>query len=198
MTISSYFSNGACDLKGLATYLDGLDAQARIAASTSLNGAQQAQLWEAAANAAPLTLGHFVPNNIQPLQAIIHYGKNSLPLFTKFQKRFCKAEAAANTPNLWGYNEQVLKVFTGPGYFVCKATKPGDLDNGGVVIDYTDEPTGKAEGWPTFIPNNKRLSRFIYNGTKDYMRGVSQHVSIGRASRADKWMDNWFVLCRQA
>lgn len=198
MSVHTYFQNGTCDLAGLAGYLDNLDDVRRVAEATTLNAGEQAQLWDAAASAKPLTLGHFVPDNLQPLQPVIHYGKNSLPLFTKFQKVFCKAQADANTPNLWGYNEQLLKAFTGPGYFVTKATQEGDLDHGGVVIDYTDEPTGKAENWPKFIPNNKRLSRFIYNGTKDYMRGVSRHVSIGRASRAGQWMDNWFVLCRQA
>jgi hypothetical protein len=40
-----------------------------------------------------------------------------------------------------------------------------------------------------------RLSRFICTG-RDFMRGVSQHVTIGRATREGKPMDNWFVLCR--
>ena len=34
------------------------------------------------------------------------------------------------------------------------------------------------------------LSRFIYNRTKDTMRSVSSHVSIGRAARDGKAMDN--------
>jgi hypothetical protein len=31
----------------------------------------------------------------------------------------------------------------------------------------------------------------------DVMRGVSTHVSIGRARRGGKMSDNWFVLCRE-
>ena len=42
-----------------------------------------------------------------------------------------------------------------------------------------------------------RLARFIYHRTRDFMRGVSEHVTIGRATREGKPMDNWFVLCRE-
>jgi len=66
-----------------------------------------------------------------------------------------------------------------------------------VNIDYTRVPPRGAEGWPAVLPNSARLSRFIYNGTQDRMRGVSAHVTIGRASRAGKDMDNWFVLVRE-
>ena len=31
----------------------------------------------------------------------------------------------------------------------------------------------------------------------DALRGVSKHVSIGRAIRNGKVQDNWFVLCRR-
>jgi hypothetical protein len=31
---------------------------------------------------------------------------------------------------------------------------------------------------------------------RDFLRGVSRHVSIGRATRGGKPLDNWFVLCR--
>ena len=72
---------------------------------------------------------------------------------------------------------------------------------GEVLIDYcevpSDKPAGKPDGWPDVRPNSAGLSRFIYNRTKDTMRGVSSHVSIGRAARDGKVMDNWFVLCRR-
>jgi hypothetical protein len=31
----------------------------------------------------------------------------------------------------------------------------------------------------------------------DVMRGISTHVSIGRARKAHGWMDAWFVLVRE-
>jgi hypothetical protein len=29
------------------------------------------------------------------------------------------------------------------------------------------------------------------------MRGLSSHVTIGRAKRKGRWLDNWFVLVRE-
>jgi hypothetical protein len=196
MSIHDFFRDGKCDLPGLAQDLDSLAGARRIEQVRLLTAKEQELLWNAAEGTSPLALDHFVPSAVGPLQEVIHWGKNSLPLFSKFQKRFCRPPSDARTPDLWGYNEQPLKLFTGPGYFVCRATTAADLDQHGVVIDYTLQPGGKADGWPAFIPNDKRLSRFIYNGTRDYMRGVSRHVSIGRASRGKDWMPNWFVLCR--
>ena len=57
----------------------------------------------------------------------------------------------------------------------------------------THEPLHNA---PAILPNDARLSRFVFNQTKDLVRGVSKHVSIGRASRGTRQLDNWFVLCR--
>jgi hypothetical protein len=31
----------------------------------------------------------------------------------------------------------------------------------------------------------------------DVMRGISSHVSIGRARKKNGWMDAWFVLVRE-
>ena len=36
----------------------------------------------------------------------------------------------------------------------------------------------------------------VYGGTQDVLRGVSEHVAVGRAFKGGKPMDNWFVLCR--
>jgi hypothetical protein len=36
----------------------------------------------------------------------------------------------------------------------------------------------------------------VYADTIDALRGVSAHVSVGRAMRGGKVLDNWFVLCR--
>lgn len=196
MSILEFFKDAKCDLLGLAAYLDALDGARRIEETRTLDARAQESLWNAADGTEPLTLDHFVPQGIGPLHEVIHWGKNSLPVFTKFQKRFCRPSNGAAPGGLWGYNEQPMKLFTGPGYFVCRPTTDADLDHHGVVIDYTLQPAGKVESWPKFIPNDKRLSRFVYNGTRDYMRSVSRHVSIGRASRGKDWMPNWFVLCR--
>jgi len=95
-----------------------------------------------------------------------------------------------------GYNEQAMKLFTGPGYFVAREDK-SESGVQTVVIDYKQIPNEKVPSWPGILPNTARLSRFIYNGTSDWMWKVSSHVSVGRARRDSGWMDNWFVLNRE-
>ena len=176
----------------VAGALDDLGEPERIEAIAHLRRKELAALYEAAAGNPPLHLTDFVPAAVGPRAEVIHEGKNSLPMFTRFQKRFCRAR---NSAELWGYNEQALRAVTGPGYFVAHHNDRGEL-----VIDYRFVPEARPqdlpEGWPAIIPNSARLSRFIYNGTVDVMRRVSQRVSIGRAERAGKPMDNWFALVR--
>jgi hypothetical protein len=191
-SLDRFFEADGVDLPGLALYLDSLDDETRAAATCRLRAGQQARLFEAAEGFLPLTLAHFVPRGTPPLEQVIHAGKNSLAMFKRFEKRFCLPEPAS--PRLWGYNENPGSITwaTGPGYFVCYPIEAGQ-----VLIDYTEVPPGKPDAWPRILPNSAGLSRYIYNGTKDTMRGVSKHVSIGRAARAGAWMDNWFVLCRR-
>jgi hypothetical protein len=190
MSAQDFFAKG-CDAKGLGAYLDSLTSSARLAEVRTLSGKQQAALFEAAkADGRPIALSDFVPVSLPPLSEVIHEGKNSLALFSHFQKRFCRPEPGAT--ELWGYNEQPMKWATGPGYFRARG-----IEDGQVLIDYLEVPPGKPQSWPQILPNSARLSRFVYFNTRDTMRGVSQHVSIGRAARDGKWMENWFVLCRQ-
>ena len=189
MSIHDFFAGREVDVPGLAAYLDGLDDAPRIAQVLDLDGAEQARLFDAAAGVRPITLEDFVPAAVPPLHTVIHYGRNSLPLFRLFQKRFCRPDR--DGAELWGYNEQPWKRFTGPGYFVAR-----QADHEEVVIDYCEVPPEKPAEWPSILPNSARLSRFIYYRTRDFMRGVSRHVTIGRATREGKPMDNWFVLCR--
>lgn len=189
MSIRDFVASGDVDLAGLAAHLDALDAASRISAVRSLSRAEQARLFEAASGARRLTLDDFVPPGTPPLEAVIHHGKNSLPMFTLFEKRFCRPDAGGD--ELWGYNEQPFKALTGPGYFVARQESALE-----VVLDYCELPPRKPPAWPPLLPNSARLSRFIYHRTRDFMRGVSRHVSIGRATREGRPMDNWFVLCR--
>jgi hypothetical protein len=114
-------------------------------------------------------------------------------VFRFFAKVF--ARPAEGAGELWGYNDSgvVVNRCVGPGYFTVRPwTTPGE-----VVIDYTRLPGGRCAGWPVMLRNDQRLSRFVFDGTQDVMRGVSHHVTIGRARKAGRWMDNWFVLCRE-
>jgi hypothetical protein len=154
----------------------------------------QARLFELATGRACHLDGDFVPSSKPPLTEVIHWGINSLPTFRKFQKRFARSKSTAR--HAVGYNEQTMKLFTGPGFFTAREDL---IESKGptVVVDYTLLPSEKVESWPPILSNKARLSRFVYNGTMDWMWKVSNNVSVGRASRGGQWMDNWFVLCRQ-
>jgi hypothetical protein len=191
-SIDSFFVGDRVDIEGLAKALDAMAELERRDAARSMNARQQARLFDAARGFKKISIDDFVPKEKGSLSPVIHYGRNSLLLFTQFQKRFCRAPEDVSDHELWGYNEQTMKAFTGPGYFVAY-----NIDDGEVNIDYTRVPPKGAPGWPDVLPNSAKLSRFIYNGTQDRMRGVSKHVTIGRASRAGKDMDNWFVLVRE-
>lgn len=178
------------DLEGLRAYLDGLDHPARLEATRQLGGREQARLFEAAKDFKVVTLEDFVPTGTAAMTEVIHHGRNTLPAFNFFQKRFCRPEG--KNDELWGYNEQSMKWAVGPGYFVTRQSNPKE-----VVIDYYQVPPGKVSSWPDIKQNSSGLSRLVYDKMQDFMRGVSEHVTIGRAVKKGKDMDAWFVLCRE-
>jgi hypothetical protein len=181
------------DLPRLAKDLDELGHPARLWAVRQWTREDMAILWEATKGFLPVALDYFVPPSVSPLHEVIHHGKNSLPAHTHFQKRFAKPVSPDAEGQLVGFNFQTLSPVTGPGYFVMH----GSNDAGEMDIDYTMLPKEKCESWPEIVPNSARLGRFVYYGTVDVMRGISTHVSIGRARRKDGWMDNWFMLIRE-
>ena len=186
---------GSVDLASIAREFEAASPRERVAITEALDGKEQEKLWHAA-DGRPVSIGEMVPKDLGPLRPVIFHGKNSLPAFTHFQKRFCRPAAGTDRDELWGYNYQPTKwlaPLTGPGYFVAYDSK----GLGSVAVDYTRIPTGKPAEWPEIHDNSYRLSRFIYNGTIDYLRRVSQHLLIGRATRDGKEMPNWFLLCRE-
>ncbi len=163
----------------------------RMEAVTAMGGpALQKRLWDVAASAAPVTLADVVPPDEKPLREIIYHGKNSLPAFSLFQKRFCRPPDGGDT--LWGYNHQQLAWLTGPGYFVVH--RDGD---DAAAIDYRLVPDRQPPGWPAVLPNDRGVSRFVYKDMVDFLRRLSRHVFIGRATRRGKDLGNYFLLCRE-
>lgn len=194
MALLDMLAGAQPDMKAISTYLDGLSSSVRIAESRALSGAAQAKLFEAAQGFRPIGLVDFVPAGVPDMSEVPHFGRNSLLAFTLFAKVFCRPDGDVKD-ELWGYNRNPLKLIetvVGPGYYVAYPyTAPGE-----VLVDYLRTPPRKPAHWPPILSNSARLSRVVYNGTQDILRGVSKHVSIGRASRNGKIMDNWFVLCR--
>lgn len=191
MNVSLFF-DPKVDLENLRRVLDSSGHTARVHAIRAMTSRQLAALFDACADGEPLTLDHFAPST-DPLAEVIHHGKNSLPLFTNFQKRFCRPDDDGGDV-LWGYNHNMKleEVFIGPGYFVASTT-----DKGEVKIDYGQLPPRKSESWPDIVPNSSRFGFLVWSGMQDFCRKVSEHVTIGRAHRGGKPYDAWFALCRE-
>ena len=187
-------------IQEIATYLNSLSHQNRLAECRSLSSKQLKQLYDVAATAEPLDLSHFVPAETAKQQEMIHFGLNSMPLpkvFTVFQKRFCIPPNRQDC--LFGYNHGATTKAFGPGYFVAKNTagNPDWEKRGGVVIDYFEIPDeATADGWPKVVPNSRGLQIFVYHKMRDFMRKVSDHVSIGIPYKGNKAMGVRFILCR--
>lgn len=185
------------NLDHVCKFLDELHHEGRVAACRSLSGKEQARLFDAAAGFRKITVDDIVPPSVAPLVPVPHWGHNSMPAFKTFQKVFCRPDivTAREAGELWGYNRTafgLLGTVVGPGYYTAY-----DIPGGEVLVDYTAVPPHGAPGWPNVLPNSARLSHFVYKETQDTLRGISKHVTIGRAAKAGgDWMSNWFVLCR--
>jgi hypothetical protein len=188
-------------LSRVVELLDGLTHAARLKALSTTTRTDQRALYEAARESPPLTLDFFVPAGTPPRVAVHHKGRNSLPLpspFRFFEKRFARPEDGS--ARLFGYNEGATRPWIGPGFFVAIPTagKPAWEPRGAVVIDYFQVPDGPVPGgWPKVVPNSKGVQRFVYQGTRDYMRRVSRDVSIGAVFKGEKALDHYFTLCRE-
>lgn len=200
MSLSDLIQSPNAHIDSIGAYLDGLSHQGRVAETRAISRGEQARLYELAAAAAPLTLDYFVPASVGPLVEVIHEGKNSLPLpfFREFQKRFCRPESGSG--QLFGYNEGSSRGLIGPGYYVAHATagNPEWEKRGAIVVDYFMVPEGKVvDGWPEIKRNNQGLQVLVYNQTRDFMRRVSAHVSVGAAFKVEKALGAYFLLVRE-
>jgi hypothetical protein len=176
--------------------LDSLSHDERVAAIRSLGRSAQRNLYVAAEGYRPVALVDLVPARTSAGATVRHFGRNTLPAFTHFEKRFCRPESEdAEQPDaLWGFNFQTMQPITGPGYFVARAAE-GRPE---VLVDYHHVPPTAPAGWPKVRRNEVGLSRFVYGFMIDTLRGVSQHVTIGSAARKGRDMGSWFVLSREA
>jgi hypothetical protein len=169
--------------------LDGMSESDRVAATRSLKRGLQIKLWKLVDGFGELTLDDFVPRGTPALRAVRHYGRNTMPTFVIFEKRFYKNEQG----EVAGANFQHISPITGPGYFVTRE----DANKREVLIDYHLIPKEAPEGWPKIRDNEHGISRLIYGFMIDRMRRVSEHVTIGRANRHGKEFGAWFILCRE-
>ena len=179
-------------LSAVSEALEAAPVEERVRLLRTIKGRDQARLW-IAAEGQKVALEHLVPEGVEAAREVIHAGKNSLPLFTQFEKRFCRDAEVAD--RMWGYNEGITRGLVGPGYFVARV----DEKTGSACVDYYDVPPEGATlpaTWPGKRPNEAGLSRFVYAKMVDHLRQVSPHVVVGRAVRGGAVTDNYFLLCR--
>jgi len=188
-TLAEMLRSGGVTLNEVTEHIEDLPHKWRLAQTLELGKKEQSKLWDIAKGGKPLDLDYLVPPDTPPLVPFPFEGKNSLPMFTRFQKVFYLQPDGT----MAGYNNQKMAWATGPGYYVVgkEEARPEEI-----LVDYTRLPWIQPAGWPKIRDNMAGLSRFVYGGTKDYLRWVSTDVVIGRATRAGQNMPNWFILCR--
>jgi hypothetical protein len=186
----------------IAAWLDRVSPDARIEATFALGRKGQSLLYQRAAAAPPITFEHFVPRDVPDVSAVHHKGRNTLPVAerdTYFEKRFARPNDGSE--RLFGYNQAGNTKLVGPGYFVVSYTKdnPRWSERAAVVVDCHKTPDGPVPPeWPKVVPNARGIvPRLVFNYTRDFMRRVSQHVSIGAATWGDLPIGSYFVLVRQ-
>jgi len=200
MSLSALIDDPVASIEDIGHHLDGLDGDRRRAEVRQLDRDRQRMLYEKAAHAAAIDLEHFAAGAAVGVE-VIHDGVNTLPVparLRRFQKRFCRP--VDDGERLFGYNEGPTRRVIGPGFFVAIPTRgrPHWEARGAVVIDYFQVPDGSVPaGWPDVVPNDRGLQRFVYHQTRDFMRRVSAHVSIGAAFKRERPLDHYFVLCRR-
>lgn len=194
--LQSRVRDGGNDAKPIADLLDVLGNEERLEVLRTLGAADQRRLWNVVEGFRPVRLTDLVPDKVGALVAVRHHGRNSLPLFSNFEKRFYRQEdaAPADPAELGGANFQSLSPLTGPGYFVAS----NDPNRPEVLIDYRRLPTRAPAGWPPIRDNEHGPSRLVYGFMVDTLRRVSEHVTIGSAARNGREMGAFFVLCRDA
>jgi len=183
------------DPAALRKFFDGLGHEERLETTRALGPREQHRLYEAVQGFDAMQLVDLVPAHAGDMCEVRHYGRNTLPAFRHFEKRFCRPFGARpDAPErLYGYNHAAVRSLVGPGYFVASASADGTE----VCIDYETLPSGAPEGWPGIRRNEVGLSRFVYGFMLDRLRRVSEHVSIGSAARRGRELGSWFVLCRE-
>ncbi len=178
----------------LSKFLDELDENTRTRVVRGLGRRDQQVLYGKVEGFAPLGLVDLVPPARSDLEEVRHFGRNSLPAFKIFEKRFCRLPG--NRPDapeaLAGYNFQAMSPVTGPGYFVAR----DDTKTREVLVDYHLLPDQKPSDWPPIRSNERGLSRFVYGFMIDRLRRVSKHVTIGSAARNGRDLGSYFVLNR--
>ncbi len=158
----------------------------------SLSASQLAKLYKAAEPVSePLRLSYLLPDETPNGHTVEWVGKNSLPAFSAFSKRFTRS---SDGQALTGHNTGSMQWLIGPGYFttVISSDKPSEI-----LFDYTRYPEAAPSGWPELKRNEAGISRLVFYDMHDYLRPVGRHLAIGGAyTSKGKFKGQYFALTR--
>jgi len=202
MELTRALSDETLCIDAVSEALDAASAEQRRETVLALGRTVQRRLYRLARDAPPLALEDFVPSDRAACESVRHFGRNTLPLpgsLRFFEKRFSRPDDGP--PRLFGYNETPVVGLIGPGYFVALATagETAWASRGAVVVDYFRVPDSAVpDGWPPVVPNSHGLQRLVYYHTRDFMRRLSRHVTIGAAYKVERPLDHYFLLVREA
>ena len=192
--LKAMIADKGVDPVAISDLLDNLTDEARPRVVRELGRGDQRALYQKVEGFASVQLVDLVPPTRADLEEVRHLGRNSLPAFRIFEKRFCRLPGVRpERPDaLAGYNFQTMAPVTGPGYFVAR----DEANTREVLVDYHRVPNEKPSDWPEIRSNERGLSRFVYGFMIDRLRRVSEHVTIGSAARNGKDLGSYFILSR--
>jgi hypothetical protein len=174
----------------IAAHLEKLSPSARLEQVLDVRGSLVGKLYDAVGGGEPLLVTDFVPEG--ETGTVIFEGRNSLPTFSRFQKRFARVG-----DTVIGYNHQLVSFATGPGYFVVRPPTPGEAHPDELFFDYTTDPPGNLpSGWPAFKPNSAGLSRAVFMNMKDFCRRVAPGILVGKAYKLGVAQNAYFTLTK--
>jgi len=183
-------------LEAVVASIEPMEPEDRYTIVRTLGRKQQMRLFELCESSAPVARTDFMPESAGT-GVVDHRGWNSLPLFRAWRTFSKPMVAIPGTQELGGYNDSSTRWLLGPGYFVCRESDPEYVDRGAWVVDYLRVPESElVDGWPAIKPNEKGLQRFVYGGTRDYMRRVCDGITIGLPFKGDKELAFPFILVR--
>ncbi len=175
-------------LAPISAALDGATHDQRVNWMRGLGRRELSAMWT-------LSLKEGLPLGLDYLAAppdttVIHEGQNSLPAFTRFQKRF---HIPSTTGAAQGYNHNPGSIswFTGPGHFSARV-----IDERCLHIDYVVMPPSVPSDFPPLVDNASGSRKLVFGNMIDLLRRVSAHCTIGRGVKHGKDMSAWFMLTR--
>jgi hypothetical protein len=184
MSLSSLLDQPGMSLAEIGVHLDALDGANRVSECGALSAARQKRLWELATAASRPGGGDLIPAG---QDTEVFAGRNSLGVFSHFQKRFVRQGV-----EIAGYNVHPLGWLIGPGYFMVEPGPPGMP----LRFNYSRVPTAAPSGWPRVSDNSSAFARPVYGGLLDEVVWVASDVLIGSAFREGRALGSYFVLAR--